>query len=405
MPESAQSQSSMEVDNLAVQAIAQMVQNQMRMNTSLEQLMAQLTNTQKAHEVQAATHANTIKSVISKPEPFKSGTADARRYLQYFTLWARAQGPPLNSAIGTDGKQWIAAFLSNLQGEAAQWAVPLLAQIEAYHRSTVQKDSDYPAEGNWSTFVENFKLRFQATDDRIEAQRELNKVSQGSKGVAEYAARFQEIAARTGYSAADLMARFKQGLSEKSRYHLALATLAKEPTTLEELIKVVVHNEAHLRNYTDNPRSAPTRDPYAMDIDATRPAVGNGRTYEDFKAAMRRRCFGCGSATHEKASCTSRNARCNYCSRTGHLETVCQDKFLGRAKGGGNRQKTQPRQRVAATDTAPFTLFPEEPTSSHTAAPAVIDFSALQAQIAAQAARTNQLLSYFPAPPTAPQDF
>ena len=74
-------------------------------------------------------------------------------------------------------------------------------------------------------------------------------MTQGQKGVAEYAAKFQEVAARTGYSDADLMARFKQGLNEKVRYLLALSTMALEPTTLAALIKIVVHNEAHLRNY------------------------------------------------------------------------------------------------------------------------------------------------------------
>jgi hypothetical protein len=213
-------------------ALAELSKNQARLNTAIEQLVAQMTVNQKSQEASTATHSNAIKAAISKPEPFKSGTADAFRYLQYFTLWAHAQGPPLNLTDGPDKKQWIAASLSNLQGKAAQWAVPLLAQIEAYHQAVRKVDTDYPAGGNWTTLVENFKMRFQATDDRIEAQRELNKINQGPKGVAEYAARFQEVVARTGYSAADLMARFKQGLSEKAHYHLALATLSKEPATL-----------------------------------------------------------------------------------------------------------------------------------------------------------------------------
>ena len=129
-----------------------------------------------------------------------------------------------------------------------------------------------------------------------------------------------------------------------------------------------------------------------MEIDATVKQPNSGRTYEDYKALMRRRCFGCGSNTHGKANCPSKNAQCHYCARVGHLETVCQDKFLGRAKGGAQRTNSRFGRRIAATGTNPFTLFPEEAhiTESTTTSP---NLQTLQEQITAQTKQTQQILS------------
>jgi len=96
-----------------------------------------------------------------------------------------------------------------------------------------------------------------------------------------------------------------------------------------------------------------------MDIDATR--TGSGKTREDFLRAMRNRCFCCGGANHMKQQCGQKETICNYCARKGHLDRVCQDKFLGLEKNRGQRRQGQ---RVAATSNDYFTLFPSETIAS-----------------------------------------
>ncbi|KIK50136.1 hypothetical protein GYMLUDRAFT_111508, partial [Collybiopsis luxurians FD-317 M1] len=74
---------------------------------------------------------------------------------------------------------------------------------------------------------------------------------------------------------------------------------------------------------------------------------------------MRGRCYGCGSQSHEKWNCPQKDTVCRYCARRGHLEAVCQDKFMGLERNRGRHQP--PHQQVSATSSVPFTLFPNEP--------------------------------------------
>ena len=75
-------------------------------------------------------------------------------------------------------------------------------------------------------------------------------------------------------------------------------------------------------------------------------------------AAMKGRCYGCGSKDHVKANGNHGGTKCPYCARNGHVEAVCQDKYLGLAR---NRGANPRRQRVAGTTTGgAFSLFPEE---------------------------------------------
>ncbi|KAJ3528551.1 hypothetical protein NMY22_g9360 [Coprinellus aureogranulatus] len=192
----------------------------------------------------------TNKSAVQRPAPFKSGTNDARRYLQYFTLWARVQGPPMNEGTTPDAKHWISAFLSGLEGEAATWASQHLEQMTKYYakNATDRKDTDFPGGGDWNTFVEEFKTRFFAADDALAAQRELETIAQGTRSVADYAAKFQEVSGRTGLSDTDLIVRFNKGLAQKPKEWLTLAYLQKpKPKTLPELVKAAIEIDFAMR--------------------------------------------------------------------------------------------------------------------------------------------------------------
>ena len=116
--------------------------------------------------------------------------------------------------------------------------------------------------------------------------------------------------------------------------------------TLDNAIKRAISVDTYLCNPTLNDRhyshtstSTPPRstaDPYAMDISAM--CNGNGKTREEFISRMRGRCYGCGAQTHEKRNCPHKETTCRYCSRKGHLEVVCQDRFMGLEHNRGKKQ-------------------------------------------------------------------
>lgn len=325
--------------------------------------------------------ATTNKSTVQRPAPFKSGTNDARRYLQYFILWARVQGSPMNEGTTVNAKHWISAFLSGLEGEAATWASQHLEEMMKYYAkdASTRTDADFPCGGDWNTFVQEFKTRFFAADDALAAQRELETISQGTRSVADYAAKFQEVSGRTGLSDTDLIVRFNKGLAHKPKEWLTLAYLQKpKPKTLSDLVKAAIEIDFAMRGVSREGGKTATAaaDPYAMEIDANRTG-GNGRTRDDFMREMRGKCFGCGSSNHVKRNGNHGSTKCNYCGRLGHVERVCQDRFLGLNKGRGNRTG----QRVAAT--SEFSLFPEDTPTASTAS--------TTASTSAPAASTNDI--------------
>jgi len=166
----------------------------------------------------------------------------------------------------------------------------------------------------------------------------LVALTQGSKSAAEYAACFQEIMGHTNFSDADLQVHFHSGLNPATQLLLAQGTLdvATHPTTLDQLITRIVALEAHITSITSRgPTATPhntlsmRHDPYTMEIDATH-TTSRGCTCKDYMAAMGCHCFRCGAEGHSKRNCTTmQGITCPYCSRRGHKETVCQDKFMG----------------------------------------------------------------------------
>ena len=144
-----------------------------------------------------------------------------------------------------------------------------------------------------------------------------------------------------------------------------------------------------------------------MDVDAT--STGRSGTREEFLRRMRGRCFGCGNSNHNKRDCNcARNSTCNYCKRKGHLEQVCQDKFMGLSR---DRGLSVNRQWVAATNhytEENFSLFNDNPntTIAATSPPALSSPSgSSEGQLSAQLAHLTSLLSGLSAVVNKPQDF
>ena len=206
-----------------------------------------------------------------------------------------------------------------------------------------------------------------------------------------------EIAQRSGYSSADLMVRFKAGLNKASKDWLLISLLRDtKPTTIQELVKLANDTDFTVWGLTEefgtSKSSGSSRDPMAMEIDAAR-ITPTGRTREEFTTAMRGRCYGCGSTDHVKRNGNHGSTRCAYCHRLGHLERVCQDRYLGLEKGRGDRPGN--KARVAASSTE-FSLFPGETiTSTSTApppAPAPAAPSGMEA-LMAEMAKQNAILA------------
>ncbi|KAG2007367.1 hypothetical protein CC2G_015061 [Coprinopsis cinerea AmutBmut pab1-1] len=309
----------------------------------------------------AAKSAST-RSPVKEPEPFKGEPGDAQRFIRFFSNWAAS-----NSELKDNDKKWISSALSYLQGNAGSWALQYLDKIAEHEAAATDEDKakkPWPFEGKWSEFVVAFNKRFQPADQEKAAEAQLEALTQGKKSASQFAAEFMEVFPRTGLSQKDGMARFRRKLNNRDRIMLDLIVVTKpadsKPKTLQDYCDIVNENDFTFSNGStpfsapSATRTTPARDPFAMDIDATR--VGpNGKSRDDFLRAMRGRCFGCGSTSHVKKDGNHGSLRCNYCQRMGHSSNVCQDKYMGVTPGQG----LVPRRRIAATQEAPFSLFNE----------------------------------------------
>ncbi|EJF61046.1 hypothetical protein DICSQDRAFT_170590 [Dichomitus squalens LYAD-421 SS1] len=283
--------------------------------TLLTQSMVQLAN--------YTARTNSLKAV-QKPSPFKGEQGgEARRFLAAFTLWAMSQGSTLNhvnamgNAISARDDQWIRAVLSFMQDSAALWATPAMEEI---------MQGTTPFKGSWMKFRTQFKTRFETVDEAVDAKERLRTLWQGTMTVPEYAAWFNELSTCTGYSKVDLRDRFYEHLTGSIKDELIHT--ARPIASLEDLITVSSKiDRGHITTTTTTatkpavplyttPFTPPTRDPNAMDIDATPHVKKDGGHDRDI---------------------------CGYCRRVGHRETVCMDKFL----------KKPCSQRLAATEEGP----------------------------------------------------
>ena len=165
-------------------------------------VLAQTMNTIAQAQQHVAPTPTEPKNAVQAPAPFKGGSsADARRFLAAFTLYAMSAGRSLNTVnpvtqnVTARHDMWIRAALLFMQDEAALWATPYM---EEFANGTV------PFNGVWGTFKDSFKARFETTDEAADAKDTLQRLYQGRTTVAEYLAKFKELKDRTGYSTADL---------------------------------------------------------------------------------------------------------------------------------------------------------------------------------------------------------
>jgi hypothetical protein len=333
--------------------------------------------------------SGTNKNSISRPSAFKGKSDDARTYLTMFTNWALNQGPPLNNQPNgiANPKAWISSFLSGMEGEGAKWTAVYLDEIHAAVRDTTKP---FPFQADWYKCEEAFRARFLPIDEESEARRELGRLRQ-TASVPDYVAQFKQIAARTGYSTADQYTRFYDGLKGEIKDALVYGEKAKDLEDLEKKASAIDfrrrEREGERKGERSGYRPSGSADPMAMDIDATQ----FGRSRAEFMEKMKGRCYGCGSMSHIKSEGGHSSVVCSYCKRKGHLERVCQDKFMGKPPGGFRPH----RQISASSEARPFTLFEDEPVPTRPAepSPAPVNAEDIRRQIEATTAalqRFNQ---------------
>ena len=210
-----------------------------------------------------------------------------------------------------------------MEDKAAVWATPYMEQIGT---------ATPPFNNDWEIFRTAFKLRFESVDESVDAKEAIRALWQGKQTVAEYAARFKEAMGRTGYSEADLHDRFYEHLSTEVKDALVhterpIGTLAQLEAVAVQVDNRIRHRKAERareqgrtlpKSFTTGNNSStaapftPSKDPNAMEIDATRTGP-NGRTTTDFLKAMNGRCFGCGSTSHQKKDGKHDRDVCGYC--------------------------------------------------------------------------------------------
>lgn len=347
--------------------------------------------------VTAALTASKAKDVISKPEAFKGEKGlSAKRWLNQFDNWAKEQ----SDLVANEPKK-IRAALNLMVSKAGDWANLYLAKLNKSEPETIFKDS-------WTKFVEAFKGHFSSLDEEGVALAQLRALVQGrTDTVSDYAQKFLELSTQTSLSDYDLRQQFVLGITVNMRQLLGIATAVEakdqQPTTLADLIARANRIDVSINNPALgigrgtgclSGNGGGGRDPNAMDVDAT--STGRANSREEFLRRMRGRCFGCGNSNHAKKDCNrARNATCNYCKRQGHLEQVCQDKFMGLE--GGRELARGGRQRVAATNTDDenFSLFAGQ--ANQVASSSSTSIAATQPgandALTAQIAQLNSLLS------------
>jgi hypothetical protein len=313
---------------------------------ALQAQVLQLTQTLNS----GSSETKSTKSSIAKPEPFTGKATEVRPFLAFFQNWAGKQKDL------KDGEDWIASALSFMHGEASDWAARFARQIAKAEEEG--SEIPFPFGGDWDQFEAELKTRFGSIDEEGEARREIKGMKQGKQSAAQYAQKFQDVGSRTGFSDQDLMERFCVNLNNSIRMHMVSMNLGQgKPKDLSEAVKRACTIELAIHDPTlSNSGRGSAPDPYAMDIDATR--TGNGKSREEFLQRMRGRCFGCGSADHIKSNCNWKTEKCRYCARSGHIEKVCQDKFMGTERNRGNNPRRGNVQRVAASqDSGSWSLF------------------------------------------------
>lgn len=304
------------------------------------------------------------QSYVQKPATYDGKTAsDARRFLAAYKAWAKDQGEGLQrlNALGQmadDYPRWILTACSFLTGEAADWATGV---VEGMAGTT-------PPYNSYDEFVKAFRTRFETVNEKQDALAALNRLWMGTGTAADYTAQFKQHVGRLNLSEEDKRLRYRSHLSDYVKDELSKTNLPHG--TYEEMLVAVQSIDARClerkaekemeqgrRTFAPNSQPRSQSAPFqqslddAMDISASQPS--NGKTREDWRKAMRGKCYGCGSSDHSVTACSQRRVICQWCKKVGHTSAVCMTRYLGRPKNSGNAQSVRASTSDANNDSGP----------------------------------------------------
>src|ERR1700744_6506260 len=245
---------------------------------------------------------------------------------------------------------------------ARTWALPYLEELGR---------GKQPFKGDWAEFEKAFTQRFMPQDSQEVAREALKNIKQGKQTVAEYTSKFDQYTMQTGWSDADHRTRYYDGLSDKVKDSMAITD--RPISTFEELRKVALVLDQRIRQreaekkgqtFSNTSQGTSSRNPDAMEVDASRQNSNEKKTHKSYLANMKGRCFGCGSKEHNKKDGNHKRDVCPHCGKAVHRSTVCLSKYLGKpstakaaatenSTSGPNSNGPSTSSKAAATTSTP----------------------------------------------------
>lgn len=164
---------------------------------------------------------------------------------------------------------------------------------------------------NFSTFLAKLKRIFGPIDEQGEAERKIRQLTQGTRTVEEYAAQFNLIAAKTGWTTRPLVSQFYDGLAYKIKEKL----VGMQPREMdyEGLVRRAAEMDAELRSLRSGSthrggQAALAADPNTMDLGPMRTSGGRQDQLSQEERERRRAAglyYKCGKGRHQVRECRS----------------------------------------------------------------------------------------------------
>jgi hypothetical protein len=282
--------------------------------TVLREQVQQLTNQIQ----QMQTYIQSQQSALSQPPTITYSAADPRinppaefsgdrRKARDFILQVRHYLTMQASRFQNDSQRVI--FLTSyLRGSAYSWAA-------TYH------ERNDPIVSNFEAFVREFTNMFADPDRRLQAEKALLRIKQGSSPMPKLVAEFQQAAADASWPSESLFPVFYSALNEDVKDEICKTD---RPPTIEEYYQLAIRIDRRLyerrqekrlpRRHADRPQQfaprPPAPDPNAMQIDSIQPTNRRGKLTQDERQRRfdNNLCLYCGGANHKVSDCPIRTA-------------------------------------------------------------------------------------------------
>ena len=249
-------------------------------------------------------------------------------------------------------RQQTERFIFLCTEDAYSWAKPYIPWIHDAPAAGAQNDY-YDSLGDWDDFQTEFLEQFSSVDDVRTAERQLESLSQGSLGIAEFTAKFRGLATQVDWNEAACISAYRLRIRENLRN--AIAASPQQPTDYNDYLNWVIKLGEQLEEDRSN-------------NNATRRTGGSNRFrrgnygWNRYSSNNNNRSTvssipssnkGSGSAAATTSPGNRTGLRCFECNKEGHFARDCElrrGNFRGRARGF-NRQfgSRNNNQRAAAT--------------------------------------------------------